>query len=113
MRMINNRRQQSSDSGASLVELLSALVIVVPLILLAIDLGVIYLGVSLNDRVCRSAARSAASGPPSALSPGTPQNRADSTIADYLNAPSAFHLHPHAVISEDVIQPLPQAPLGG
>lgn len=54
--------------GQSLVELCAGLIVGVPLILAGVDLGFIALGASINDSVCRDAARAAASGPPAVQS---------------------------------------------
>lgn len=66
-----NRR---CDFGQSTVEVVCGLVIFVPLILLVIDGITIYGGYSANIKLCSDAARAAASGPPNAISPGTPKS---------------------------------------
>lgn len=48
-----------------MVELSVALIVAVPILLCLIDLGIIAMGASANDSVCREAANAAASGPPS------------------------------------------------
>ncbi len=58
---------KNRKNGQGLVELCAGLVFVVPIALTCIDLGTIALGATINDSVCRDAARAAASGPP-----GTP-----------------------------------------
>lgn len=54
-------------AGQGSVELVGALVCLIPVGLVLIDLGVVAIGAGINDAVCRDAARAAASGPPSAL----------------------------------------------
>ncbi len=53
------------NRGQSMVELAAGLCICIPVFLAFIDLGFIAMGASTNDSVCREAAESAASGPPS------------------------------------------------
>lgn len=57
-------------TGQGSVELVGALVCLLPVGLFLIDLGVVAIGAGINDAVCRDAARAAASGPPSALTLG-------------------------------------------
>jgi hypothetical protein len=52
-------------SAQSIIELVVALIVAVPILLCLIDLGIIAMGASANDSVCREAANAAASGPPS------------------------------------------------
>ena len=63
-----NLIQSRKRNAQSLVELCAALIIAIPLLFTAIDAAFLLLGASLNDQVCRDAARAAASGPPSDLS---------------------------------------------
>lgn len=70
--MKNGMKKRTSRSksidGSSLIELSVALMIVVPIVLVLIDCLMIVIGVSINDSVCRDAARAAASGAPADLS---------------------------------------------
>jgi len=50
--------------GQSMVELLAGLVVLIPVILTLIDLAVLVISVTVNDTVCRDAARACAAGPP-------------------------------------------------
>jgi hypothetical protein len=52
-------------SGQSVVELVVALVVCIPILLCIVDLGFIAMGAAANDSVCREASEAAASGPPS------------------------------------------------
>jgi hypothetical protein len=109
------------DCGQSTLEILFGLVIFVPLILLAIDLFTVYNGCSLNDRICRDAARAASSGPPNALDAGSPKQRADGVIRDVYNEATVrkynvlgtVHLHPDCVVTEQLSAPIPDKSLGG
>lgn len=68
------------EKGQSLVELGTALIVVIPLLLVLLNGAFVFLGATLNDAVCRDAARAAASGPPSTIAPGVPRQRAKSVI---------------------------------
>jgi hypothetical protein len=68
---IKRRFQKNRKNGQGLVELCAGLVLVVPIALTCIDLGTIALGATINDAVCRDAARAAASGPPGTPTIGT------------------------------------------
>lgn len=108
-------------SGQSTVEILCGFVIFIPLILLAIDLVTLYNGYSLNNRICRDAARAASSGPPNALSAGSPKQRADGVIRDVYNEATVkkynvlgtVRLHPDCVVTEQLTAPIPDTSLGG
>ena len=56
-----------------------------PIALTCIDLGTIALGATINDSVCRDAARAAASGPPGTQTAGSSRSVAP-TEAPYLRA---------------------------
>lgn len=63
---MNVRRKKhclSRKTGQSLIELLSILVVLLPVVLVLIDMGVIALGAAVNDSICRDAVRAASSGP--------------------------------------------------
>lgn len=60
--------------GQGVAELVGALVLLVPIVLTAIDLGILAIGAAINDSICRDAARAAASGPPSEFSLGDSRN---------------------------------------
>ena len=61
--------------GASIIEMVTGLIVVIPVILLLIDLVLITLGVQINDHAAREADRLAASGDPSQA-----QSRAQAVI---------------------------------
>ena len=56
--------------GQALAELCAALLVIVPMFLLLLDCGSVFLGATLNDFICRDAARAAGSGPPSSFITG-------------------------------------------
>ncbi len=107
--------------GQSTVEILCGFVIFVPLILLAIDMVTVYTGYSLNSRICRDAARAASSGPPNALSAGSPKQRADEVIRDVYNEATVkkynvlgtVRLHPDCIVFDQLTGPVPDKTLGG
>jgi len=61
---VNRKSIRLRGKGQGLAELCAGLVLVVPIALTCIDLGTIALGATVNDNICRDAARAAASGPP-------------------------------------------------
>lgn len=61
---MNRKGTKSRRKGQGLAELCAGLVVIVPVALTCIDLGTIALGATVNDNICRDAARAAASGPP-------------------------------------------------
>ena len=63
---ISSRAQLSSrqKTGASLVEVTCGSVLLFFVVIILVDLGLLIYGVSLNDSVCRDAARKSASGNP-------------------------------------------------
>ena len=67
--MIAIRRNRRS--GQSLSELVGALAVMTPLILISIDLLSVCVGLAINDSTCRDAARAAAAGPPGDQTIGT------------------------------------------
>lgn len=71
-------------AGQSLVELATGLIILVPVILVLVDLAIIVTAVSVNDAVCRDAARVAASGDPA--DPTLIKNRALQVIKEAYKA---------------------------
>lgn len=56
---------QRKKNGASLTELCVGLLIAIPVFLFAFDCAKLIIGVQINDKICREAARVAASGAPS------------------------------------------------
>ncbi len=65
MTLMNHR--SSRRCGQALAECCAGLLIVVPILLILLDCVFVFMGASLNDSVCRDAARAAASGQPSSL----------------------------------------------
>jgi Flp pilus assembly protein TadG len=71
----------SRRKGQSLVEVCGALIVLIPLLLFLIDGLFVFLGASMNDSICRDAARAAAAGPPSVVDAiATPKGRALTVI---------------------------------
>jgi hypothetical protein len=97
------------------------LIVGVPLILAGIDMGFIALGASINDGVCRDAARAAASGPPALQSTGenrkvfpgqTPYVRVLSVIRKHSPSNLPLKVLERAEIVESV-RDLPSTTTGG
>lgn len=80
LKFAKQKRHSSRRNGQALAELCAALIVVVPVMLILLDCVFVFIGASLNDFVCRDAARAAASGPPSVLTPGAPNQRAVTVI---------------------------------
>ncbi len=79
-----NQNHNARRKGQSLVELAAILLTVIPVLLILIDCLFILIGASLNDSICRDAARAAAAGPPSVVDAiATPQKRA-LTVIDHV-----------------------------
>ena len=58
------QRNGKKGSGQGLVEVVTTLALLTPVVLILIDCVFIGIGCAINDSVCRDAARAAASGPP-------------------------------------------------
>lgn len=100
--------------GQSFVEMAAGLLVVIPVILLCIDLATLYMGASLNDNVCRDAARAASVGPPDGINPGEPQRRANGVVKKANQTAGAIRLDTNNIqVSENIIGKLPSAPYGG
>lgn len=82
-------KQIRKPKGSLLVELASITVMLAILCLMSVDVLYLMMGFSCNDAVCSRAARAASKGPPSSISLGSPQNRAQDIIKD-ANASSSF-----------------------
>lgn len=70
----------------------AGLIVGVPLILSCIDMGFIAAGATINDQVCRDAARAAASGPPSQEFPAT-MRKVQPNQSPFLRALSVIKSH--------------------
>jgi len=55
---------QRANNGTSLIELCAGLIIAIPVFLLLVDCAILIMGLQINDKTCREAARVAASGLP-------------------------------------------------
>lgn len=108
-------------SGQGIVELVTALVCLVPVGLVLIDLGIVAIGAGINDSACRDAARAAASGAPSELTLGdnrvigpekSPYQRAQSVIKKIYatNVPAKIRPNIEAIES---VKDVPPAESGG
>src|SRR5271163_1996838 len=104
------RNQKST--GHSLVEMICAMVIVIPIFLICIDLYFVIMGYWWTMSSCRMAARAAAQGPPNAVLRDSPKQRA----LEFLNSSgdvdkSMIHLVGCDVI--DSVQSMPDPTYGG
>ncbi len=89
LKFANYTKNSSRRNGQALVELGAGLLVLIPVLLILLDGVYVFIGASLNEFVCRDAARSAASGAPSSLTAGvnrtvatgkTPNQRAVTVI---------------------------------
>jgi hypothetical protein len=110
-----------SKTGQGIVELVTALVCLVPVGLVLIDLGVVAIGAGINDAACRDAARAAASGAPSELTLAdnrtigpdkSPYQRAQSVIKKIYatNVPAKIRQNIEAI---ETIKDIPAVDAGG
>ena len=110
-------RSANRTGGSVLAELGAALVFIIPIILLLFDCLFIFIGSSLNDSICRDAARAAASGPPTKVdATATPIQRADAVIRHiyFSNLPMKVRNLQAADVVEDVQDSdVPPKTLGG
>lgn len=102
-----------STVAVSMLEVICGILIMVPCILVVLDLATIYEGFCLNNNACLEAVKAASSGPPNAISPGTPKDRAEAAVRRHHPAAATFAFSTLCKVQEDVMQPLPGAPLGG
>lgn len=107
-----NRRSRIAK-GQSFVELAAGLAVVIPVILLIIDCATIYMGVQMNDSVCRDAARAASIGAPEAITAGEPQRRAEGVVRKANKTAGAIRLDDTVKVTEQITGDLPTAPYGG
>lgn len=114
-------RTTSRRRGASLAELAGALVVVIPIILIIVDLVIIAIGASINDSVCKDAARAAASGPPAdnakavdrrVRSSGSPYERALKVVKSVYNTNIPAKVREKLLVTETV-RDVPPPPAGG
>lgn len=98
----------------SITELCVGLIALVPVILILIDVGTLYIGSTMNSDICRSAARAAANGPPDAVTSGQPKARALAVVnRERAKAAGNVSVNLPIRVWEQVRQPLPQRPFGG
>lgn len=112
---------RTTARGASLAELVGALVVVIPIILLIVDLVIIGIGAGLNDSVCKDAARAAAAGPPGETTTATnrrvnpsggPYQRALKVVKAVYNTNIPAKVREQLIVRETVID-VPPPPGGG
>ena len=101
-----------SKSGQSFTELATGLLVVIPIVLLCIDVATICMGVTLNDSVCRDAARAASLGAPNGITPGEPQRRAEGVVNKANKTTGAIRLDPAVTVTENIVS-LPLTNFGG
>lgn len=120
-RPIVNQYNPRTRNGQGIVELVTALVCLVPVGLVLIDLGVVAIGAGINDAACRDAARAAASGAPSELTLAdnrtigpdkSPYQRAQSVIKKIYatNVPAKIRQNIEAI---ETIKDVPAIEAGG
>lgn len=101
------------QTGQSFVEMAAGLLVVIPIILLIIDCATLYMGVSLNDTVCRDAARAASMGPPNGIKDGEPKHRAETVVQRANRTTGSIRLDPNVELNEKIVGSLPSEPYGG
>jgi len=107
--------------GQSLTELLAGLMVVIPVVLFCVDVGTLYLGVSVNSTACRDAARAASTGKPGVMTSGThtlnsgtqPYDRALAVLKKGFKTAGAVRLSDDITVTETLRSPIPSAPYGG
>lgn len=107
------RLPKSRTAGQSAIELIGGTIVIIPLVLFGIDCVTVYMGQNLNTQVCRDAARAASKGPPSAIFPNSPQQRAELVVRRSQKTEGAIRLSPNVIVTENVRPPLPVMPFGG
>ena len=109
------------SKGQSLIELTAGLMILIPIVLLCIDCGTLFLGLTVNNSACRDACRAAAAGQPGQLAAGTrtlaagdePYKRSATVVRKCYKANGAIRLDPNITVTETIRAPVPAAPYGG
>jgi hypothetical protein len=98
--------------GGSLIEMMSALIIVIPAFLCLIDLYFVIMGYWWSTSACTLAARAAAQGPPNALIRKGPEMRAKQALEGSAPDPnSPIHLVDYTV--SETVKRLPDSVVGG
>jgi len=99
-------------SGQSLIEMVCAILIIVPVFFCLIDLYFLVMGYWYSASDCRQAARAASQGPPSAVVAGEPENRALRVLnTDIAENNPTIHLDQYTVTES--ITSLPDPTVGG
>lgn len=115
-------KAKTRQSGQSLVELATGLIIAIPIMLALMDCCVLVIGAAAADTMCRDAARAAASGPPGQMTAGQhdvgpseePHKRAKSVMEKIYNLGIPVKLPPDGIkVKEQLENPLPDATTGG
>jgi hypothetical protein len=108
-------------NGQSLTELFAGLMVIIPVILFCVDVGTLFLGVSVNSTACRDAARAASTGKPGVMTSGThtlnsgtqPYDRALAVLKKGFSTGGAVRLSDNITVTETLRSPIPTAPFGG
>ncbi|MBX9694751.1 MAG: hypothetical protein K2Z81_20355 [Cyanobacteria bacterium] len=117
----SQRQQRTRSQGQCIAELSAALILLVPILLAVVDLGFIALGSTMGDTVCRDAARAAASGPPSSevkakgrkvTRSGSPFQRARSVIRKHMPTDMPIMIDDQPEVTESVLD-VPPEDVGG
>lgn len=107
------KSRRNNEKAQSAIELVAGAMVIIPLVLFGIDCSVMYMGQSMNASICRDAARAAASGPPTVLSPTlTPRARAEAVVRRSQKTEGAIRLDPNPIVTETVVR-TPTQPFGG
>lgn len=102
-----------SKHGQSAVELAAGIIVIIPIVLFGLDVACLFMGQSMNASICRDAARAAAAGPPSSISPQlTPKQRAEAVVRRTQKAEGAIRVNSEVQCSEAVTR-TPTMPFGG
>lgn len=111
-----------SNRAQSLLELVTGLIVAIPILLALLDCGILVVGAAAADNLCRDAARAAASGPPGLMlsgdrtvsGSGEPVKRAKSVINRIyrLNIPVKVR-DDQLEVKESLQNPLPTDGMGG
>lgn len=99
--------------GQSTIELVAGIIVIIPIVLFGLDAATLFMAQSLNSQVCRDAARAASNGPPSAIFPNSPKQRAELVVRRTNKTEGAIRLNPEVTVTENLRQPLPTQPFGG
>jgi hypothetical protein len=113
IRQPQHRSHYSTRNGQALIEVCTILVVIIPLLLTILDCLFVCIGASLNESICRDAARAAAAGPPALIDKiATPKDRALTVIKHVYYSGLPMKVRDTIVVKENV-RILPPASQGG